>query len=239
MLSPRQYAFHTMEALDRLGLYGKELDVIGHSMGGAAALQMGLATERLVAAGAERPEVRYVLLEPAPAGDSVPFLTSTPLISAAISLQNWAGATSLLGIDLEGLAYAGNSALGGPIVDHLLPQAPDSIRDVHKRFAEGAGFEQLRATASGLTGQPEPDPSEIRAFLARNPVLVVAADGDAIVATPVVQGLFGSANVLVVQGDHYAHVEDPAVLDAAQSLFSRPFAPDGPAGGGGRPMHSR
>ena len=236
MLTPRQYAFHTMEALDRLGLYGKDLDVVGHSMGGAAALQMGLATERLVAGGAEKPDVRYVLLEPAPAGDSVPFLTSTPLISAAISLQNWAGVTDIFGIGLEGLAYAGNSALGGPIVDRLLPLAPDAIKDVHKGFAEGAGFEQLRATASGLTGQPEADPSEIRAFLARNPVLVVAGDSDTIVATPVVQGIFGSGNVLVLHGDHYAHVEDPAVLDAAQALFARPFGAPASGGGGGGPM---
>jgi hypothetical protein len=194
---------------------------------------MGLATERLVAAGAARPDVRYVLLEPAPAGDSVPFLTSTPLISAAISLQNWAGTTSILGLDLEGLAYGGNSALGGPIVDRLLPLAPDSIKDVHKQFAEGAGFEQLRATASGLTGQPEADPSEVQAFLARNPVLVAAGDRDAIVATPVVQGIFESANVLVLHGDHYAHVEDPAILDAAQALFARPFDVRVPGGGHG------
>jgi pimeloyl-ACP methyl ester carboxylesterase len=236
MLTPRQYAFHTMEALDRLGLYGKDLDVIGHSMGGAAALQMGLATERLVADGAQRPDVRYVLLEPAPAGDSVPFLTSTPLISSAISLQNWAGTTSIRGIDLEALAYGGNSVLGGNIVDTLLPLAPSSIKDVHKHFAEGAGFEQLRATASGLTGQPETNPLEIEAFLARNPVLVVAGDSDTIVATPVVQGIFGSGNVLVVHGDHYAHVEDPAVLEAARALFARPFGASAPGGGGGGPM---
>jgi hypothetical protein len=163
MMTPRQYAFHTMEALDRLGLYGKDLDVVGHSMGGHGALQMGLATERLVAAGAERPDVRYVLLEPAPAGDSVPFLTSTPLISAAISLQNWAGVTDIFGIGLEGLAYAGNSALGGPIVDRLLPLAPERSKVTR---ASGGRVQQLRATAA-LTGQrrrtlrpglPRPEP---------------------------------------------------------------------------------
>jgi pimeloyl-ACP methyl ester carboxylesterase len=239
MLTPRQYAFHTMEALDRLGLYGKDLDVVGHSMGGAAALQMGLATERLVAEGASRPDVRYALLEPAPAGDSVPFLTSTPFISAAISLQNWAGTTRILGLDLEGLAYGGNSLLGGHIVDTLLPLAPDTIKDVHKRFAEGAGFEQLRATARGLTGQPETDPLEIRDFLTRNPVLVVAGDGDTIVATPVVEGLFGSANVLVAHGDHYAHVEDLTVLDTVEALLARPFRAPEPGGGGGGPIRAR
>jgi pimeloyl-ACP methyl ester carboxylesterase len=228
-----------MEALDRLGLYGKDLDIIGHSMGGAAALQMGLATERLVAAGAEQPDVRYVLLEPAPAGDSVPFLSSTPLISSAISLQNWAGTTAPLGLNLEGLAYMGNAALAGPIIDTLLPLAPDGIKNVHKGFAEGAGFEQLKATAGGLTGQPEPHPVEVLSFLARNPVLVVAGDKDSIVATPVVQGIFGSKNVLVLHGDHYAHVEDPAVLDAAQALFARPFRGHLPGGGGGGPLRVR
>jgi pimeloyl-ACP methyl ester carboxylesterase len=244
MLTPRQYAFHTMEALDRLGLYGKELNVVGHSMGGAAALQMGLATERLVAAGADRPDVRYVLLEPAPSGDSVPFLTSTPGISSAISLQNWAGTTSILGIDLDALAYAGNSALVGTIIDQLLPVASERIQSVHEGFAAGAGFEQLRATASGLTGQPETDPNEIQAFLSRNAVLVVAGDLDVIVATPVVQGIFAPENVLVAHGDHYAHLEDPAVLAAAEALLARPFeAPastsTGATGGGGGRAHVR
>src|SRR5262249_59106182 len=43
MFTAKQYAFDTMAVLDRLGLYGKELNLVGHSMGGAAVLQMGLA----------------------------------------------------------------------------------------------------------------------------------------------------------------------------------------------------
>ena len=78
---------------------------------------------------------------------------------------------------------------------------------------------------------------EILSFLARNPVLVVAGDKDTIVATPVVQGLFGTKNVLVLHGDHYAHVEDPAVLDAAQALFADLSRAHPPGGGGGGPMH--
>jgi pimeloyl-ACP methyl ester carboxylesterase len=71
-LTAKQYAFHTMEALDALGLYGKDLALYGHSMGGASVLQMGLATDRMVAAGADRPTVDYVLLSRRPAATRCP-----------------------------------------------------------------------------------------------------------------------------------------------------------------------
>jgi pimeloyl-ACP methyl ester carboxylesterase len=237
-LTPRQYGFHTLEALDRMGLFGKELNVVGHSMGGAAALQMGLAIESLTADGRPRPDVRYVLAEPAPAGDSVPFLTDYRLggsyvlgASNWIGIQNWAGTTGFG--PLEWVAEQGNHLLGGGIVNDLMPDAPEAVRNVHAHFADGAGFEQLEATALGLTSQQEPDPEAVAAFLARNPVLVLAGDADRIVGSPVVEGIFGGASVVPIVGGHYAHLTDPAALDAVRSLFSLSFRPQVPGGGGG------
>jgi pimeloyl-ACP methyl ester carboxylesterase len=211
-LAPKQYAFDTMEALDRLGLYGKDLTVYGHSLGGAAALQMGLATDRMMAKGGPRPDVDYVLLEPAPSGDSVPFLTRG-LTSALISVQNEMGSwpnpdfTTMTEPVITGpaLATLGNLLVGGAVVADLMPGAPDYIQGVHSSFAATAGFPQLKATAAGLVTQAEPDPAEVAAFMRNNHVLVVAGAQDKIVSTDAVLGLF-DGHVLVVPGNHYAHL---------------------------------
>src|SRR5262249_56533420 len=126
-----------------------------------------------------------------------------------ISLQNWAGTTSVLGIPLEGVAYGGNSALGPGIVRDLIPDAPPYIQDVHSNFANRAGFQQLRATAAGLTGQPEPDPDEVQAFLARNPVLVLAGSRDRIVVTPAAPGILAADPQAVIHGGPSPHPSHP------------------------------
>jgi hypothetical protein len=200
-LTAKQYAFDTMEALDRLGLYGKHLDLYGHSMGGAALLQMGLATDRMVQAGATRPDVSYVLLQPAPSGDSVPFLTER-WSRGLIAVQNDLGSAGWLG---NVLSSFGNWVAAGPIVNDLIPGAPDYIKDVHASFAGEAGFPQLKATAAGLVLQAEPDPAEVQAFLNDNHVLVVAGTQDRIVSTAAVQGIF-DGRVFEVPGNHYAHL---------------------------------
>jgi len=203
-LTAKQYAFHTMAAMDALGLYGKDLTLYGHSMGGAAALQMALATERMVAAGeAERPDVKYVLLQPAPSGDSVPFLTQGGN-SALISVQNWAGTTDI-GL-LEGAARVGNDWMGAGVVADLMPGAPAYIQAIHAGFANQAGFAQLKATAAGLTDQGEPDPQELQALLSHNDVLVVGGTEDRIVSTEALEEIFGPGRVFEVPGNHYAHL---------------------------------
>jgi pimeloyl-ACP methyl ester carboxylesterase len=238
-LTAKQYAFHTMEALDALGLYGKELNVYGHSMGGAAVLQAGLATDRMVEAGATRPTVNYVLLEPAPTGDSVPFLTEGAL-SGVINLQTNIGAAGWFG----DLVSQGTSRIGsGIVVNHLIPGAPEYIQDVHESFAGSGGFDQLKATGQGLVLQAEPDPAEVRAFLAGNHVLVVAGTQDRIVSTDAVNGIFGG-QVFEVPGNHYAHLpseisEENHFGDVEQRVREfleeppLPPAPTGPPGGGG------
>jgi pimeloyl-ACP methyl ester carboxylesterase len=201
-LTPRQYAFSTMEALDSLGLYGRELNLYGHSMGGAALLQMGLATDEMVAAGATRPDVNYVLLQPAPSGDSVPFLTER-WTRGLIAFTNHLGSQSPAGNFAASLL---NGAGAWFIVGHdLIPGAPGYIHEVHQGFAGGAGFPQLMATAGGLMFQGEPDPAAVRAFMERNHVLVVAGSQDRIVSTEAVRGIF-DGQVFEVAGNHYAHL---------------------------------
>jgi hypothetical protein len=93
----------------------------------------------------------------------------------------------------------------GVVLNHLTPGAPEYIQDVHEGFAGSGGFDQLKATAQRLVLQAEPDPAEVRAFLANNHVLVVAGTQDRIVSTAVVQGLF-DGQVYEVPGNHYAHL---------------------------------
>jgi pimeloyl-ACP methyl ester carboxylesterase len=246
--TPRQYASHTLEALDRLGLFGKEINVVGHSMGGAAAMEMGLAVDELAAGGLEHPDMRYVLLAPAAGPDSVPFLTQG-WESALISVQNFLGTgptepTSVDGYPVitgPGLAYIGNDLVGGLVVGHLIPGAPDYIQGVHSDFANVGGFPQLAATAYGLTNQGYPDPAAVERFMANNPVLVVAASEDKLVAPEVVEDVFGP-DVLTVAGNHYAHlpVDGDATSQAeifrrAAEILNAPFAAQGGGGGGGRP----
>jgi hypothetical protein len=200
-LTAKQYAFHTMEALDVLGLYGKDINLYGHSMGGAAVLQAGLATDRMVDGGATRPTVNYVLLQPAPTGDSVPFLTEG-FLSGVINAQTNVGAAGWLG---NAASQFTNWVGSGTVVNHLIPGAPEYIQDVHESFAGSGGFDQLKATAQGLVLQAEPDPAEVRAFLAANHVLVVAGSQDRIVSTDAVRGLF-DGQVYEVPGNHYAHL---------------------------------
>lgn len=247
---PRQYAFQTMETLDLLGLYGKDLNIIGHSMGGAAALDMGITIDEI--GGANPPHVRYVLLAPAVGPDSVPFLTQGGT-AALIQFQNLEGSfpatdemrrymslmssmqggygasTALMPKDL---ALTGNVLFGGGVVDSLLPGAPDYIRTIHAQFANEYGFNTLKATADGLTAQPYPDPAAVQNFLANNPVLVVAANQDKLVSPDVVRRVFGPS-VLSVNGNHYAHLPnsvDPsaasspaAILEAARRVLNQPF----------------
>jgi pimeloyl-ACP methyl ester carboxylesterase len=239
-LTAKQYAFQTMEALDALGLYGKDLVLYGHSMGGAAVLQMGLATDRMVAAGADRPAVDYVLLEPAPSGDSVPFLTGGfPSVSTLINAQTDVGAAGWLG----NIASQITNWLGsGVVVNHLIPGAPGYIQDVHEGFARSGGFDQLKATAQGLVLQAEPDPAEVRAFLAGNHVLVVAGAQDRIVSTAAVQGIF-DGHVYEVPGNHYAHLPSSIpeqdhfgdVEERVREFLQEPVATPtaGPGWGGG------
>jgi len=238
-LTAKQYAFHTMEALDELGLYGKELNLYGHSMGGAAVLQMGLATDRMVDSGASRPTVSYVLLQPAPTGDSVPFLTQGALASV-INAENAVG--SWLPIGDGALAWASQPIAAG-IINHLIPGAPEYIQDVHESFAGSGGFDQLRATGQGLVLQAEPEPAEVRAFLADNHVLVVAGTQDRIVSTAAVNGLF-DGQVFEVPGNHYAHLpSEIAEENHSADVEGRvrefleepvPAASAGPTGGGRR-----
>jgi hypothetical protein len=213
--SPKQYGFSALEVMNTLGLFGREINVIGHSMGGAAALHLGLAVDALEAdpAVAGEARMRYVLLAPAPSGDSVPFLRSGPS-ATLINLQNWAGT----GV-LEGVAALGNRLLGGAVIDHLLDQAPQWIKDIHTGFAAEAGFNQLRVTAHGLIRQPEPAPHAVAAWLDANAVYVVAGDDDAIVSTAAVQGVFGARRVRILAGDHYAHVESWAALEPEVRTF--------------------
>jgi hypothetical protein len=211
-LTPRQYAFHTMSALDALGLYGKDLTILGHSMGGAAAMEMGLATERMVAQGlSERPEVSYVLLEPAPSGDSVPFLTSYGLGGSWIlGESNW--------IKIQNATGIGVDFLERDIVRDLMPGAPDYIQRVHTSFTDEAGFAQLGATAGGLVHQSEPDPQQLDALFTHNRVLVIGGTQDRIVSTEVLKQIFGEGRVFEVPGNHYAHL--PSTIpeqNAAQS----------------------
>jgi len=242
-LTAKQYAFHTMEALDALGLYGKELNLYGHSMGGAAVLQVGLATDRMVGAGADRPDVNYVLLEPAPTGDSVPFLTEG-FLSGVINAQTNAGAAGWLGnIGAQVTNWVGS----GVVLDHLIPGAPEYIQDVHEGFPTSGGFDQLKATGQGLVLQAEPDPAEVQAFLAGNHVLVVAGSQDRIVSTEAVQGLF-DGQVFEVPGNHYAHLpseiaEQNHFGDVEQRvrefLAEPPPAPAGPPPGPARMRYIR
>jgi pimeloyl-ACP methyl ester carboxylesterase len=243
-LTAKQYAFHTMEALDALGLYGKELNLYGHSMGGAAVLQAGLATDRMVQAGDTRPNVNYVLLEPAPTGDSVPFLTEGPW-SGLINLQTGVGAAGWLG---NGISQVTNLAGSWLVVNNLILGAPEYVQDVHESFPRSGGFDQLKATAQGLVLQAEPDPAEVRAFLAANHVLVVAGSQDRIVSTDAVQGLF-DGEVFMVPGNHYAHLpseiaEENHFGDVEQRV--REFLEEPPpaggstgSGGGGGSSHVR
>jgi pimeloyl-ACP methyl ester carboxylesterase len=238
----RQYAFQTMETLDALGLYGKDLNVIGHSMGGAAGMEMGLAIDALHPV--DPPDVRYVLIAPAVGPDSVPFLTEG-LTSGLIDLQNDFGSTWPLD-PRRWLAHLGNVALGGTVVNALLPGAPDYIQGVHSGYAGNYGFEQLAATSKGLLVQGYPDPSRVASFLAQNRVLVVAAAQDRLVDPQVVERVFGD-DVITVPGNHYPHLGnsvDPAaagspavILEAAKQLLNAPFLPHfrpGGGGGGGR-----
>jgi len=248
---PRQYAFQTMETLDLLGLYGKDLNVVGHSMGGAAAMHMGITIDEM--GGANPPHMRYVLLAPAVGPNSVPFLTEG-WTGVLIPVQNLEGSypatdemrryLSLMNSGQSGfgpppppvmpqdLAYTGNALAGGTVVDYLLPGAPDYIREVHSEFANQFGFNTLAATANGLTSQPIPDPAAVQSFLGNNPVLVVAANQDRLVSADEIRRIFGP-NVLSVNGNHYAHLPnllDPsaagspaAILEAAREILNLPF----------------
>ena len=219
-ITPRQYAFQTMEQLDQLGLYGKELTVVGHSMGGAAGLQMGLTIDAM-RPPAERPEMRYVLLAPAVGPDSVPFLMHG-IDSMLISLQNSLGTVMPPELERQMVsqsgypegrtpvppsfwAYLGNLLVGPNVVNGLIPGAPQHIRDVHSSFANEYGFQALASQASGLLHQSYADPDAVSAFLRDHPVVVVAATEDKLVDPAVVEGVFGPS-VLTVEGNHYAHL---------------------------------
>ena len=239
--TPRQYGFQTMEALDALGLYGKDLNVIGHSMGGAAAMHIGMTVD--ARGGPNPPHMRYVLLAPAVGPDSVPFLTEG-FSGWLINTQNDLGST--WGSDPRRWgANAGGFLASGAVVGTLIPGAPDYVQDVHSGFSGRYGFEQLASTSKGLMSQGYPDPAAVQAFMARNQVLVVAAGQDHLVDPHVVERVFGD-DVVTLPGNHYAHLGnslDPAaagspaqILEAARRTLNAPFIvlPRPGGGGGGR-----
>jgi hypothetical protein len=109
-------------------------------------------------------------------------------------------------------------------------------------------FDQLKATARGLVLQTEPDPAQVRAFLANNHVLVVAGSQDRIVSTAAVHGIF-DGHVYEVPGNHYAHLPseiaeenhfgdvEERVREFLQESVPTPSA--GPGWGGGGIHHLR
>lgn len=67
--TPKQYGFQVLEALDALGLLGgKELKVVGHSMGGGASAEMAVALDKAGYTG----EANFVLMAPACSADHMP-----------------------------------------------------------------------------------------------------------------------------------------------------------------------
>ncbi|MFN8613044.1 MAG: alpha/beta hydrolase [Vulcanimicrobiota bacterium] len=67
--TPKQYAFQMLETLDALGLLGaKQLHVVGHSMGGAAAGEMAVALDKAGYDG----QARFLLMAPACSPDHLP-----------------------------------------------------------------------------------------------------------------------------------------------------------------------
>ncbi len=224
-LTPKQYAFQMLSAMDLLGLGGKQkVNVIGHSMGGAAAYEMGRALADRVAAGlpGEPPPMSFVLLAPALAPDSVSFLHH-PFYGSLIRLENRVGSQAPATL----MDLVGKTGVPAAVVDSLLPGAPRSIREIHAGFND---FAQLRATAQGLLSQPNPDPLEVQAFLERFPTLVVAAGDDRLVDPRVVQRVFGQENVLLLEGrNHYPHLPQNGVLgeggqrllEAARAVLNR------------------
>jgi pimeloyl-ACP methyl ester carboxylesterase len=71
--TPKQYAFQMLESLDALGLLGgKPLQVVGHSMGGAATAEMAVALDKAQYPG----EANFVLMAPACSPDHMPIFQS-------------------------------------------------------------------------------------------------------------------------------------------------------------------
>lgn len=234
--TPKQYAFSAMETLDLLGLYRADLNVFGHSMGGAAAMQMGLAFDRMPAGVRGGTDVDYVLLQPAASGDSVPFLTDTPVVSSAIAFQNGLGDWGWLGEDIANMV-SGDVNISGAVVERLIPTAPAYIKSIHANFSHLAGFNQLSATALGLVSQPETPSADIAAWMAANDVMVVAGAEDRIVGSPQVMGFYGDLGTpadgvhfaaghgRVYAGGHYAHVENPAILRDVRAFLQPDVLP--------------
>jgi len=70
--TPKQYAFQVLESLDALGLLGgKDLKVVGHSMGGGAAAEMAVALDKAGYAG----KANFVLMAPACFPDHLPLFS--------------------------------------------------------------------------------------------------------------------------------------------------------------------
>jgi pimeloyl-ACP methyl ester carboxylesterase len=223
--TPKQYAFQTLSAMDLLGLGRRQkVNVIGHSMGGAAAYEMGRALASRAAARlpGEPPPMSFVLIAPALAPDSVSFLHH-PFYGSLIRVNNRVGSQAPPAL----MELVRKTGVPAAIVDSLLPGAPEPLRRIHAGFND---FSQLRATAQGLLSQPHPDPVEVRDFLDRFPTLIVAAGDDRLVDPRVVQRIFGPENVLLLEGrNHYPHLPQDGVLgedgqrllEAARDVLNR------------------
>ena len=106
--TPKQYGFQILEGLDALGLLQKpQLDLVGHSMGGAAVGQMAVAMQET----GLKNEARFFMLAPAATPDSTPFFDPCrdPINGTVI-----------------GKIYvpAGSSELLGPVVQWIDEKAP-------------------------------------------------------------------------------------------------------------------
>lgn len=200
--TPKQYAFQVLESLDALGLLGgKDLKVVGHSMGGGAAAEMAVALDKVDYAG----RANFVLLAPACFPDHL------PLFSPHRSLMDVVNAALIGGIYLP----LGALELTAPLVqwadekvpivskmviDHGLGlnDTPQRIRDHNADYYRTPNTEvnQRRRERSleamlGLATQQGVDPSVLQSAGKRFGVFVANFGLDRLVDPQAVRRLEG------------------------------------------------
>lgn len=200
--TPKQYAFQVLESLDALGLLGgKDLKVVGHSMGGAATGEMAVALDK---AGYSK-KAEFVLLAPACSPDHM------PIFQAHRNLVDLANAVLIGGIYVPLGAWDLTAPLVQwtdekfPLMTKLmvdyglgLKDSPKAVRDLNAdyyRSADPQSNRQRRARSleamMGMATQDGIQPEELRHASQRFGVFVANFGLDRLVDPEAVRRLQG------------------------------------------------
>ena len=234
--TPKQYGFQILETLDALGLLGgKQIKVVGHSMGGAATGEMALALDKAGFQG----QADFLMLAPACSPDHMPLFgahkTAVDVMNAVLigGIYVPLGALELTA-PLVRWTDETFPIISKMLVDHglALKDSPEEVREHNAGYhrTPDAKKNTIRRQRSleammGMATQKGIDPKELRHAASKFGVFVASFGQDRLVSPEALRRLKGKgAGFLGLPAASHNGCFAPEVADRLVKVSDRFFS---------------